>query len=454
MSKLGNHAIVIGSGIAGLLTARVLADYFDQVTIVERDKLPKTAQARRGVSQSLQPHILLAQGYRILETLFPNIEKELQAAGAIPIDWGQEFYHFHPQKGGWNATLDSASSLLSFTCTRPVLETTIRQQVSQLTNVSFQQQCRVLGLLGNASNTKVKGIRLYCFDDQTREELYGEFVVDASGRGSQLPHWLEQLGYQSPPRTVINPLLGYATRRYRIPADQQPPGKVTLIEHYPPNSTRLGYLARVEEGEWIATLGGYGHDYPPLDEKGFLAFAKSLPSPTFYEAIREAEPTTPINAHRATANRLYRYEDINLPNGVAALGDAVCAPCPVYGQGMTMSALSSMVLQNWLQQQTTKDSQQRLIAANFQKQLAKSNASAWSMAVQQDSRFTTTQGAIQSSLLSRLLSNYTNWIARRAHQDGKLHTYFMEIAQMIRSPIAFFHPWVFFQAIKQQAKSK
>lgn len=119
-----------------------------------------------------------------------------------------------------------------------------------------------------------------------------------------------------------------------------------------------------------------------------------------------------------------------------------------------MSALSSMVLQNWLQQETTKDRQQRLIAANFQKQLAKSNASAWSMAVQQDSRFTTTQGAIQSSLLSRLLSNYTNWIARRAHQDGKLHAYFMEIAQMIRSPIAFFHPWVFFQAIKQQAKSK
>lgn len=452
MSKLGNHAIVIGGSIAGLLAARVLADYFDQVTIVERDKLPKIAQARRGVSQSLQPHILLAQGYRILETLFPNIEKELQTAGAIPIDWGQEFYHFHPHKGGWNATLDSASSLLSFTCTRPLLETTIRQQVSQLTNVSFQQQCRVFGLLGNTSNTKIKGIHLYCFDDQTREELYGELVVDASGRGSQLPHWLEQLGYQSPAMTMVNPLLGYATRRYRIPADQQPPGKVTLIEHYPPHSTRLGYLARVEEGEWIATLGGYGRDYPPLDEAGFFAFAKSLPSPTFYEAIRGAEPTTPIIAHRATANRLYRYEAINLPKGVVALGDAVCAPCPVYGQGMTMSALSSLVLQSWLQEQVTKDSEPQLMAADFQKQLAESNASAWSMATQQDSGFATTQGAIKSSWFSQGLSQYTNWIARRAHQDGELHAYFMEIAQMIRSPIAFFHPWVLFKALNSNRK--
>lgn len=38
MSGTGNsHAIVIGSSISGLLTARVLAKHYDQVTIVERD---------------------------------------------------------------------------------------------------------------------------------------------------------------------------------------------------------------------------------------------------------------------------------------------------------------------------------------------------------------------------------------------------------------------------------
>jgi flavin-dependent dehydrogenase len=35
-----DRAIVIGGSIAGLLVARVLADYFETVTIIERDKLP------------------------------------------------------------------------------------------------------------------------------------------------------------------------------------------------------------------------------------------------------------------------------------------------------------------------------------------------------------------------------------------------------------------------------
>jgi len=70
-----------------------------------------------------------------------------------------------------------------------------------------------------------------------------------------------------------------------------------------------------------------------------------LPSQKFYEAIKDAEPVSPIYAHRAT-NRLRHYE--KMAGGFVALGDAVCALCPVYGQGMTVSALSAMVLRDWL----------------------------------------------------------------------------------------------------------
>lgn len=123
-----------------------------------------------------------------------------------------------------------------------------------------------------------------------------------------------------------------------------------LVSQSPPNGTRLGYIAQIENHEWIVTLGGYGRDFPPLEDKGFLEFARGLPSPKFYQAIQDAKPVSPIYAHRATANRLRHYEKARLPQGFVALGDAVCALCPVYGQGMTVSALSVLVLRDWLHQ--------------------------------------------------------------------------------------------------------
>lgn len=137
---------------------------------------------------------------------------------------------------------------------------------------------------------------------------------------------------------------------YIIPAQFQPDGKILLISQEPPHQPRWGYLAEVENHEWIATLGGYRRDYPPIEDQGFLQFAQSLSDPAFYQAIAQAEPLSEVRAHRATANRLYHYEDIKLPNGLIAIGDSRCVLCPVYGQGMTVSALSSLILRRWLVQ--------------------------------------------------------------------------------------------------------
>jgi hypothetical protein len=78
-TNINDRAIVIGGSIAGPLSARVLADRFAGVTIIETDKLPDLPKARIGVPQSVQPHILFTKGYRILGELFPNIEEQLRA---------------------------------------------------------------------------------------------------------------------------------------------------------------------------------------------------------------------------------------------------------------------------------------------------------------------------------------------------------------------------------------
>lgn len=74
-TRNGNHAIVIGSGMAGLLSARILTEHFERVTVVERDRLPLQPEIRQGVPQANHVHALLTQGYRILEEWFLGLRK-------------------------------------------------------------------------------------------------------------------------------------------------------------------------------------------------------------------------------------------------------------------------------------------------------------------------------------------------------------------------------------------
>ncbi len=442
-------AIVIGGSIAGLLSARVLSEQFTSVVIVERDRLPSQPEKRKGVPQSVQPHVLFARGYRILESLFPGIGLELTAANAPTIDWVREFHLF--SRGSWSFNPDTASEVTSFTCSRPLLEWVIRKRLKELPNIEFVEDCRVLELVGDSSKAQITGVKLHV--DCDVEELFADLVVDASGRSSNAPVWLEKLGFAKPPETTINPFLGYATRRYKQPENFSSDWKVMLVSQQAPDNKRLGYLAKIENGEWIATLGGYGCDFPPLDDAGFLEFASSLASPRFYEAIKDAEPVSPIYAHRATANRLRHYEKIEMPEGFVALGDAVCALCPVYGQGMTVSALSAMELMKWLQDD------RKPISSRFQKRLAKSNALHWMIATQQDSQFPTTSINGMEKKADRKKPNFIEsllaWYMQKAmstmHRDPSLHSLFTEVGQLLKSPLAFYHPRVIFRVLQQKS---
>ena len=428
---LGNRAIVIGGSIAGLLSARVLSDYFNRVIILDRDELPAIPQARRGVPQSVQPHVLFAKGYRILAEFFPSIEEQLEANGALSIDWAREFRHF--VEGHWGIESE-ASDIVSVTCSRYLLEWTIRQELLKLPGIEILGSSKVTGLV--CDRQKITGVKL------NSEELNAELVVDASGRSSQALQWLEQIGTPAP-ETTVNPFLGYATRRYKLPDDLQPDWKVLLISQSPPHDTRLGYLARIENDELIATLGGYAKDFPPLDDKGFLEFARSLAQPDFYNAIANAVPTSPIYAHRATANRMRHYDKVELPEGFIALGDAVCALCPVYGQGMTVSALGAKTLQAWLDKSKGKLNNNR-----FQKQLAKSNSFHWMSATSQDSRFPTTVGGKQSKgEINKLMTGYMNKLISKSASEPKLHLMFLEVAHLLRSPLYLYHPATIWQVL-------
>jgi 2-polyprenyl-6-methoxyphenol hydroxylase-like FAD-dependent oxidoreductase len=443
---IGDKAVVIGGSIAGLLAARVLADYFTEVIVVERDRLPKEPKARQGVPQSVQPHILLIKGYRILLELFgDNFRTELLQRGALTIDWGREFYSF--SEAGWLTHTSKPSDLVSITCSRPLLEWAIAYQLKKNTKIKFWEEHRVSGLIYNQQEHRIQGIITSSSNSRVEKNLIAQLIVDASGRNSKTPQWLEDVGINAPPETMVNPNLGYATRRYREPKDFQAPWKVMLINHLPPEHTRLGYLARIEGGEWIATLGGYEADFPPIDDKGFLDFARSLPHPNFYQAISQAEPTSSIYAYRATKNRLRHYEKIDLPSGFIVLGDAVCSLCPVYGQGMTVSALAALVLKKWLSRSPKFLFNHKLSSSSFQKDLAKSNSLHWNLATTQDSRFFKTKARVTPTFLDNRFQPYTQKLLAQATVDPEVYISFIKMAHSLESPLSLFSPQLLWRVL-------
>ena len=82
MKRIGEHAVVIGGSMGGLLAARSLTEAYERVTVVERDSLPGGVQGRRAVPQGRHPHALLPRGQACLDALLPGFSSELVAAGA------------------------------------------------------------------------------------------------------------------------------------------------------------------------------------------------------------------------------------------------------------------------------------------------------------------------------------------------------------------------------------
>ena len=277
----GRHALVLGGSLAGLLAARVLSDHFDRVTIVERDPFPATASPRRGIPQANHVHALMPRGRLILEELFPGLHQEMMAAGAPLLVMGQDLAWLTPQ--GWGVRFESNLEVLSFT--RPLLDLHVRRQLIADSRVRVMENTEIVRLLPGKQTERVAGalVRIHGenSDKVVEMQLTADLVVDATGRASRAPRWLEELGYAAPKETIINAHLGYASRLYRIPENFSADWKCAFVQAAPPERKRGGILFTVEGDRWLVTLIGGGRDYPPTDDAAFLEFARSLRAPGY-----------------------------------------------------------------------------------------------------------------------------------------------------------------------------
>jgi 2-polyprenyl-6-methoxyphenol hydroxylase-like FAD-dependent oxidoreductase len=303
------HALVIGGSLAGLLAGRALANHFDHVTILERDVYPQQPAPRPGLPQSRFPHTLMLRGQQILEQFFPGLKADLLAQGAITVDSCQDIAAL--TAAGWAAR--SPSDLILLACSRDLLDWNVRHRLRSLSNVEFLEGASVTRLLANTEKTQVMGVSARIrstSNGETTRDLYADLVVDASGKASHAPQWLQALGYAPPQETQVNALVGYTARLYQPPSHTAVDWKLLFIQPNPPKERRGGAIFPIEGNRWIVSLSGGDQDYPPTDEAGFLAFARSLPSPALFDAIQEATPLAPIYTYRSNENRLRHYESM------------------------------------------------------------------------------------------------------------------------------------------------
>ncbi len=427
------HAIVIGGSIAGLVTARVLADQFEQVTVLERDHFPDSPAPRPGVPQTRQIHVLLLKGQYILEELFPGLQTELGSAGAPEMDWSLDCIWYSLNR--WAPRF--RSGWVTRFASRELLEWVIRRRLLASSRVQFLQGREATGLLADEERSRITGVTFrFRPPDQGAGQLLGDLIVDASGRESRLPQWLETLGYGAPAVTTVNSFMGYASRFYRQP-DAAQDWLGMLVRGTPPHNKRGGALFPIEGNRWIVNLGAAGRDYPPTDEQGLLDFARSLPDPTLYNAIRNAEPLTPIYGYRRTENRLRHYERLrNWPESLVALGDAVCAFNPVYGHGMTVAAEGAVALGETL---ARARGETRGVGRLFQKRLAQINATPWSLATSVDFLYPETEGP-RPGRTSRLVDAYFKYLTLLSMEEREAYTEFQKVFHLLEPPNALFRP--------------
>lgn len=489
----GLRAVVCGSGVAGLAAARVLADHFDEVLVLERDgqlledleggalaggapspsvQLPEASEVvssrRRGVPQWTQPHVMLTRGLQELDGLFPGLRAELNGGGAVGVATPRDWSIFDGRMGGELHHEYSVFEMLC--CTRSLVETEIRLRLRRdCPNVRVVTGALVEGLAfggggkeGGADKDRVTGVVL-----RGGVTVVSDLVVDASGRGSRTPEWLQEAGWAPPPTVTVDSRLVYTSAVYQLPGGYDGPKAIMCYAN--PPGTRSGLLLPIEGDRHHLILAGRGDERCPPTDQAIAEFVGGLPHPVLADTLRSATRLGDIRCYERTANFRRKYEDIDLPGGLAVMGDSVCAFNPVYGQGMSVAVIEALSLGRELAavlpppapsppSAGSSDAQQRLEVARgalpsasraFMRGIGEVVSMPWALATGTDAQFVP---GFKRTAAETAINEIFMEVARLSQSDEKVHATLMRVMHMLEPPSALVAPQMLLKLLLNRAK--
>ena len=436
----GERAVVLGGGMAGLLAARVLSEKYADVVIVDRDELIGVTGYRNGVPHGRHAHGLVAKGHEIFEGLFPGLTQGMTEDGVRPGDFNGSIQWYFSGRG----LARSDSGLPCLPCGRPVLEKHVRQHVQAIPNVRFLERHDIVGLETTPDNKRVTGARIQRRDRGSQHEvLPADLVLDITGRGSRMPAWLRELGYEAPAEDKVKVDLAYTSRHYRLKRDPFTTD-ILIVSAATPSHPRGAFFYPLPDGETVElSLTGILGDYPPTDPEGFLAYTRSLPIPEFYDYVHDAEPVDEPVRFKFPASVWRHYEQLTrFPDGLLVMGDAVCSFNPIYAQGMTVAGMESLTLRKHLQGPAA------LSPIEFFHEISGQIASPWQFSATADLGYQGVEGERTEQV--QMINQYITALQAAAARDPKLTDAFLRVAGMVDEPMALMHPDIQ-QRVMQQA---
>jgi 2-polyprenyl-6-methoxyphenol hydroxylase-like FAD-dependent oxidoreductase len=430
---VGDHAVVVGASVSGLLAARALADGFERVTVVDRDTLPGGPTPRDGAPQARQPHALQEAGRAIIEDLFPGYGEDVVSAGGVEIDAATDFNFY--DEGGYVA--DSPTAMPMYVASRPLLEHVLRRRVAGLDGVTVRDDCRVVDYRTDGAGGTVTGVDVREGDDD--ESLSADLTVDATGRASRAATWLSDNGYEAPDVAEVTVDLAYSTAIVeRDPDERQAFWAPASAPH-----TRGGGALPIEGDRWQVVVHGVHGDDPPRDPEAFREFASTLRISVLERILDDhAMLSEDVDYYPFPSNRRHYYEALDrFPDGLVVVGDAVASYNPIYGQGMSVAALHALVLHHALAEGGLED-----VGRRFFREVEPVVDIAWTMAVGADFQFDRTTGP--KPLGTGLMGWYLSRLTRKAHTDGELAERFFRVVMMERPPASLVRPGVLWRVLR------
>jgi 2-polyprenyl-6-methoxyphenol hydroxylase-like FAD-dependent oxidoreductase len=444
---VGREALVVGTGMGGLVAARVLADHFERVTLLERDGTGSVEadHARPGVPQGKHLHALLAGGHQALDALLPGFVDDLEGAGAARLTVGLDI---RVERPGFDPFPQRDLGFHSYGVTRPQLELCVRRRVAALDNVRIEHGCRVLAPVTASDGKAIGGVQ--CQREGRSETRRADLIIDASGTGELTLAALRATGHPAVPETTIGVDIAYSSAVFDIPDDA--PRDWKGVMHLPdaPKTSRSALMFPVEGRRWMMALGGRHDEHPPGDEAGFRAFVASLRMPTLANAIARASIVGGIDRFRFPESRLRHFDRVaSFPKGLLPIGDAICRFNPVFGQGMTVAALQGRALGQVLSETLRGDNPVDTMWQPFFERVAGVVDAPWAFAAIPDFIFPLTVGERPADFEMSLRFGAAMTRATARHAD--IHKLAGEVQNLMRPRQALMVPHVLERIMAEMA---